>query len=423
MVFLLPFLRARALFFLSFFSLILLFTWLFFGRLEVLSLAKGEVVTKAKTQSIQHLEGGVIDSILVKTGDRVEVGDILLTLSPIQEQSKVSEINLRLAWLEAQKLRLEALLLGRKFEFSNNFATQYPELIEKEQKLLEAWDSKRKLNQKSAMAEIKHQEASLANERKKHAQLKAKLAISQEQLKMSEALFDKGSISKWQFLQKKQEMNEVELSLIEAESHVDLANRNLKEAKLKEQRFEEEDRLLLGKELEVIEREYHALREQKAHYDDRLERTVIKAPISGIVQELYVNTLGGVARSAEPLLDIVPTEQPLLIEAALPVQDVGYVRVGQLAKIRLSDSEGARFPPLLAKVVLLSPDTFLDKSGRAFYRIQIEPLQTSFKKGDIIYALHPGLEVDVFVLMGKRSVFSYLIGPLFQGVDTAFTEK
>jgi adhesin transport system membrane fusion protein len=165
------------------------------------------------------------------------------------------------------------------------------------------------------------------------------------------------------------------------------------------------------------------MKQRLRKYSDTLRRTVIRSPVRGLVKTLHIVTIGGVVKSGEPIVDIVPVEDRLVVEAHLPIQDIGYVQTGQDAVVKLASRDAGRFGKLDGKVVHVSPDTFTTPEGATFYSVRIETSEDSFVRGDFKYKLIPGMLVTAYIHTGQRTVLDYLLDPFLDSMDQAMKER
>jgi membrane fusion protein, adhesin transport system len=170
--------------------------------------------------------------------------------------------------------------------------------------------------------------------------------------------------------------------------------------------------------------QYDGYLERLRKFDDNLQRTVLRAPVDGIVKTLYLVTEGGVIRPGETVLDIVPEGDRLIVEARLPTQDIGYIHAGQKAVIKLTTADARRFGNINGEVVHISPDTLVTDKGQPYYKVRVATEDACFKgSGGEKYCLYPGMLVLVNIHTGQRTVLEYLFSPFFASMDSALTER
>ena len=158
-------------------------------------------------------------------------------------------------------------------------------------------------------------------------------------------------------------------------------------------------------------------------YEDSFNRTVLRSPVDGTVKALYVFTVGGVVRAGDTVADVVPGEDRLVVEAKLPVQDVGYVHPGQSATVKLASADANRFGNLIGQVVHVSPDALETTDGIPYYRVRIETGRDYFERRSLRYRLVPGVQVLCSIHTGERSVLEYLTDPFLGSMGTALRER
>ena len=159
------------------------------------------------------------------------------------------------------------------------------------------------------------------------------------------------------------------------------------------------------------------------YFKHSLQRTVVRSPVDGTIKSLYVFTIGGVLRPGDPIVDIVPAGDRLIIEAKLPTSDIGYVEKGQAAKIKLASADAMRFGSLKGTVINISPDTLVTPEGMPFYKVRIETEADHFQRGRLKYNLFPGMQVAANIKTGQRTVLEYVLAPLLTSMDDAMQER
>jgi membrane fusion protein, adhesin transport system len=158
-------------------------------------------------------------------------------------------------------------------------------------------------------------------------------------------------------------------------------------------------------------------------FEDTMYKTVIRSPINGVVKKLYLVTIGGVIKPGDTIAAIVPSEERLIIEAHLPISDIGYVRKNQAVFLQLPTADARKYGKLPGKVINISPDTFTDQNRRTFYNILIESEHNHFQSGDQKHKLYPGMKLIAFIHIGNRTVLEYLLDPLTNTLSFSLQER
>jgi len=399
-------------------------SWATYGELDVVALASGEVVPASQVKTIQHLEGGIVRKILVREGDLVKRGQALINLEPTKTRAEVAEVEIRLRALRVAIARLAAeAIVAKRPAFPPDLIQSEPDLIQQARDLFEIRRSRVENQIRSQQhqitqreQEIKEIQVRLRNNLNSHKLLR-------EQLKISAKLLKQGLTNRMSDLNLRKEESELKGRIDEDRAALPRARaaQNAARSQLEAVKngFQEEAR----KELSEIRRTEKELTERLRKFKDTLSRTVLRSPVDGIVKSLYVVTEGGVVQPGGTLVDIVPGDDRLVIEARLPTQDIGYVRIDQEALVQLASAEAARYGKLIGKVVHVSPDTIVTRDGVPFYKVRIEPEQEYFERANLRYKLSPGMQIQVSIRTGTRTVMRYLLDPYLGSFGKALQER
>jgi len=398
-------------------------TWANFALIDEIARGDGEIIPSGENQMIQNLEGGIVDEILVSEGEEVQKGQILLKIDNKKSASSYSSNAIKADALQAKIARLRAESKGVKFSVSKKLTRRIPLIVENEKSLYDT--HKRQLNSKlSALRERlsqKRQELREAKSQLRH--LKASHEMIATEVRMTEPMVKKGVRSKIDFLKLKREANEIE-------SKYDAINQSiprLKSAIKEVQSTIEETKYTYRGEAKIKRNEaiseLRALRENSTALKDQVTRTVVKAPMNGIVQKLFVHTVGGVLKPGEDIMEIVPSDQNLLVEVKIKPSDIAFIYYGQKAIVKFSAYDFAIYGGLDGKVVYISADTIKDEKDNVFYRVHIKTdvnyLGEETKKLKII----PGMTLNVDIITGQKSVLDYILKPILKTKQYTFSER
>lgn len=401
-----------------------LLLWAAIGDLDVVANAGGEVIPHSQVKTVQHLEGGIVAEILVREGDTVAIDQPLVALATTASDAQVGEIAVRLGALRLDVLRLEAEAAGSdRLDLPEDIRRDHPA----EAKAVgELFRSRRE----RFHAQIASQNQAIAQREQSQAEIAARLRNSrntlvliEEQVRIGEDLLKDDLTNRYSHLvllrdrsalrsridEDSAALRRAELAIGEARSQIE-AIRHAYDQDVKEQ-------------LSAAQRNHDEFQQRLRRLTDSQSRTVIRSPVEGVVKTLHVATQGGVIAPGGAVADIVPAGDRLIIEARLPVQDVGHVRSGQQARIRLASAESARFGAIDGKVVHISPDTLTTDRGAAYYRVRIETDQDHFESGAERYRLYPGVQVEAGIVTGQRSVLRYLLDPFLGYSGRALQER
>ncbi len=372
--------------------------WMFLFNIDIISNAEGQVIPAGEVKTVQHLEGGIIDQILVKESDIVKKNDPLVILAATSSEVDVDETQVQIDSKIIESIRLEAEI--NNFDvpiFNDELVKNRPELVNKSMELFVSRKNKLEGDIKEVLAAIiQHQTA---------------IDILIKQTEMSEKLLEEGIITEFSHLDLLKELNAakgaLEASIEEKENITKLFVENARNAR------------------QVAQRQISELNETIKALKDNLERTVITAPVDGVVKNLFFVTIGGVIRPGEAILDIVPTKDNLIVEARLQESDIGFVKPGQSAVVKLSSADAVNFGQIEGTVDRISPDTEQDENDNriVFYNIFVKLDQNYFESKEKIYYLVPGVKVTASIQIGERTLANYLLSPFVGSLGQSFQER
>ncbi|MBF0144612.1 MAG: HlyD family type I secretion periplasmic adaptor subunit [Magnetococcales bacterium] len=402
---------------------VLLGLWAHWGVLDIISLAEGEVSPSGKVKKVQHLEGGIVRSIHVREGDAVGQGEELVTLEPTARDSDVQELQARQVSLQAEEQRLAAEVAGTQhLEFDAQFRRLHPDLVAQTLGLFQ----NRRRHQENLLSEqrelVSQRTQDIAETQARIANQEKRLALIREQVSISTSLLKRDITNRYGHLDLLKEANALEGKLEEDKVALSRAQSALKEAQMRlvgrQSAFVAESET----QLEAVRRELQEIAARSGKFRDNLDRTVIRAPVEGVVKTLHVFTIGGVIKPGDVVLELVPKGDRLVIESKLSTRDIGHVQPGQLAEIRLIGADAARYGKIEGVVAAISPDTLVTEKGLPFYKVRVETEKTFFSHGDNRYLLYPGMIVQILIHTGQRTVLEYLLSPFISSAQLAMKE-
>jgi membrane fusion protein, adhesin transport system len=397
--------------------------WANFARLDEVTVAPGEVVPQGNVKVIQHLEGGIIERIYVTEGAKVQTGDPLVRLDLATGGVNREELQARLDGELLRRARLMAEVENREVKFPALAAGRHGNLAEAEQQAFLARrhdldSSLGVLREQLRQRELEVQEL----EARKRA-VGRNLALARERLEMSKSLLAEGLTAKMEHLKLRAEVEGLEgerQSLIPAVPRARAAVAEAKQRLLEgETHFRREAQDQLGRAEQAIAQ----LKELLAEATEQGLRAEIKSPIDGIVKKLRYHTIGGVVSPGEPIMEIVPTGDKLVIEAKLNPTDRGYVNEGQPTLVKVSTYDFARYGGLAGTVVSVAPDSTTDQNGIPYFRVIVQTDKTYLGEEKGKLPITPGMQATADIHTGTKSVMDYLIKPVLKLRDEAFRER
>mgnify|MGYP000882062787 CR=1 FL=1 len=392
--------------------------WASLAKVDVIVRTEGRIIPAGKSQIVQHLEGGIVRKILVQEGQVVTSDQPLMELSDIQARSSLGQGQSKRAALRGREARLVAEVHGHAgIKFPDDLHDQ--EVIKVE---TSAWQARRaQLSEEIRVlrAQSSQKQGELNETASKRSNLQGELEVLTKQLKVIEGLRRNNAASEMEVLEIQARIKRLNSQIAEATT----AHPRLKAAQTEAEsrvseaiaRFRAEASAALTQVREELER---------AHYEigstaDRVDRGIVRAPVSGFINKLNVSTVGGVVRPSEVLLEITPSDQRIVIETRAKPNDRANLQRGLPVRVRIGAYDYATFGTLDGQVTDVSADTITDERGARFYRVNIEVTMHTPASHQTT-RLVPGMAATADVVVGKRSIISYLLSPLLKFRDGTF---
>lgn len=403
--------------------ILVLAVWSLLAELDEVAVATGQVVPQGDVKVVQHLEGGIVEELMVREGDRVTAGQPLLRLALGVEARSPEELRVRLDGLTLKRERLQAEAAGTEPDFPDEIARRRPELVRAEQRAFEASRSEFE----SSIAVLEQQEQQSAEEAREFAASRdarrEQIALAEEALATLEDLAKDNLASRLEVNQKQGELARLRGELQSLGAAINRANASRREAQERRQEAERSFRREAQADLSDVEVEIATVTQRLTSADDQRRRTVVRSPIDGVVGDMKVTTIGGVVGPGQPILEIVPVGGNLLVEARLKPADRGFVDVGQPATVKVSTYDFVRFGGLDGKVIRISPDSNIDDQGRPYFKVVVETAKSYLGDEPGRLPIGAGMEATVDIHTGSRSVASFLLRPVLRLRSEAFRER
>lgn len=409
------------------------FVWAAVSPLDIVSDAIGEVVPSSKVKRIQHLEGGIVREIKVREGDLVEEGQPLVDLEATASDSTVAELTVRVTSLKAEVSRLEAESRWFDEEGTDPYTVELalPEELVAESpdlasQVAELYDARRD----RLVNDINTQKEKVTQRAKDIEEISARirsqrqnLKYVREQIAISEDLLKDGLTTRYKHLGFLKEESTLVSKIEEDKAAMSRSRSTLAAAKEQTDQIRNAFHEEVQESLRKSRRELLEFSQRLRKMSDNLNRTVIRSPANGIVKSIYVMGEGEVVQPGVTILDIVPAEDKLVIEAHLALGDIGYVQKGQPATVKLATGDARMFGNLDGTVKHISPDAITKPEEGTYYRVMVETGSDHFEKDGRRYQLYPGMRVLVGIKTGERTVLEYLLYPYFDTLYQGLRER
>jgi len=397
--------------------------WANFARLEEVSIATGEVIPSGETKVIQHLEGGIIERIHVADGDIVTAGQPLVQLDLLSTQASQDELEVSLDSLIIQRARLQAEADGAEPMFPPEVAARRPEIARQELAAFEARRSELESTIEVLKSQVRQRQNEIEEAQRRRNGLRDQLVVAQERLTMAEDLLPQQLVSRIDYLEAQQTVERLQTDLDAIGPAITRTRDALIEAQQRVQEKERGFRREALDELNKREVEIARVREALLRASDKTRRTEIVSPIDGVVKNLAYNTIGGVVRPGDAIMEIVPTSDKLVIKGRLNPIDIGYVRVGQPAVVKLSTYDYARYGGLEGEVTYISADNFTTQDGETYFEVRAATDKSYLGDSENEFPIAPGMQATIDIHTGEKSVIEYLLKPVLKLKTEAFRER
>ncbi|RMG33104.1 MAG: HlyD family type I secretion periplasmic adaptor subunit [Gammaproteobacteria bacterium] len=391
---------------------------------EVAEIAKtrGEVMPAGLIHDIQHLEGGIVSEILVRDGDRVSKGQLLLRFAPPATQSELEQARVRKASLQMEAERLEAMVEGRKPDIDPD-SSPYPALARKQLTIYQAQLASHESEAAVLDAQIHQRETELKRQQAQAEAIEKELALLEEQVRIRSKGVNNQLVARTELLSTQTRLAETQRELRTVRDGIIVARSALDEARERraelDTRFKKDIEIEAGKVLaQLAEVEQTLVRLQ-----DRAARLQVRAPVDGIVQGLSITRINAVVEPGQVIMQLVPVDDELIVEARIPPTEIGHVHLGQRADVRIDSYDPSRVGSAKGTVQRISASTYLDEKRNPYYRAEIALDKDYVGDDPQRFRIIPGMTVEADIKTGSKTILDYLMLPVTRGLDNAFRER
>lgn len=401
--------------------------WAGWAELDEVTRGEGRVIPAGRNQVVQSLEGGIVKDILVRAGDHVEQGDLLLRIDDTGFSSDLGELIAKDASLRTKLVRLRHELAGDAAappDFPSELRELAPETVAAE---LELYSSRRRslAGQKYVLEErVQQRKRELAELAVNQSRIDANLVLAREEESLKKPLAERGVVPRTDVIRLQREIADLEGQLATSKEQRPRLEAAIREAEGQveelELRFSEDAQ----SEFSEATAEFTIVRESMRSARDRVVRTEIRAPVGGIINALNVNTIGGVVSAGESLVEIVPVEDLLRVEVKVRPSDIAFVHPNQPALVKITAYDFSIYGGLEGAVEKISADTSIDEDTReVFYLVTVRTEDSELGSGERKLSIIPGMVASVDIMTGKKTVLDYLLKPINKARQEALRER
>lgn len=401
---------SKKILYLVLFTTFCLITWASFAEVDEITRGQGKIIPSGQNQVVQNLEGGIVEELLVKEGDEVKKGQILLKLDNKSFSSSFGESQIRLNELTAKRARLEAEANDVDFKFD-------PERDKDNEKAIISEKSLYDTNKAQLMEQISQKQGEIREIESKVSQLRSSYSIVLKEKSITEPLFRKGLVSEVEYLQLQRKLNDLSGELNTARLAIPRLRAAIEEIKLT---FKNKAK----KELNEVTAEIYRINESQVNLGDRVERTLVRSPVNGIISKMHVHTVSGVIKPGMDIVEIVPLEDTLIAEVKIKPADVAFLRPGLKTMVKFTAYDFSIYGGLEGVVKQISANTETDeKKGESYYLVQILTNKNHLGSEDKPLRIMVGMIVSADIITGKKTVLDYLLKPILKTKQNALRER
>ena len=396
--------------------------WANFAYLDEFARGEGTVIPSQKVQRIQNLEGGILSELFVSEGMSVLRDQKLLRIDDTQFSSSFNEADVTLMQLKARVFRLQVELSGQSLtrESAPNISA---EIFSQQQALFRSRINELNSNKSVLEQQVIQRKQEYAEMMAKSKQIRTSYNLLKKELDLTRPLAAQGAVSEVEVIRLERQLNDLAGELNAATLSLPRIEASLNEAKEKRNNVTLVFRREAEQELNEAQLELSRLEETSQALEDRVDRTLVRSPVAGTVKQLLVTTIGGIIQPGMDIVEIVPNEEKLVVEASVRPQEIAYILLGQKALVKFSAYDFAVHGGLEGKVIHISPDTIEDEEGESFYTVKVETQRVFTGVDGKELPLIPGMTVSIDILTGKKTVMSYLLKPILKTKQLALRER
>ncbi len=404
-------------------SFVSLAAWASVAEVDTVAQTLGRVIPAAKVQMVQSLEGGIVQDIHVKTGQTVEAGDLLVSLSPTQVTADFHTRQQQALTHQARITRLRAEADGGEPVFAASMVRTLPQHVAQERAAFASRQAEQQAQDRMLAAQLAQKQAELAETRNTLQTAQRTLATSREERTIVDNLVRQGLEPRIELVRLDRVIAEAEGRQAGAQTAIGRIEEGILETAARRDSIQRQFQAQARDELNRALGELRNLEPGLPALVDRVERTSLRAPVRGVVNRVFVNSVGGVTRPGDPVVELVPVEDKLVIEARVDPRDIGFVRIGQEARVKLTAYDYSIYGAVSAKVVQVGADAITDDKGNSHFLAHIETEATAVESLGTKLPLLAGMQAQSDIVTGSKTVMNYLLKPLVGVRENAFRER
>lgn len=412
--------RARLLVYTIAVTMLLLLVWAFFAKVDEVVRGDGRVIPSKQVQVIQSLDGGIVSEILVREGQTVVIGAPLIRIDETRAVSSLRENQSQYLAYLAKQYRLRALAEGTSFNPPEEVRKEVPETYDQEYALYNSSKDELRSAIEIARDQMVQREKELLEVQFRKEIAEKNYESAKKELAANKPLLSSGAVSEIDILKLERETNKAKGDIDQARAQISRIESAIGEARRKISEVEQTFQSKVRTELNEITARLNSVTEVSVSLKDKVNQSTLKSPVNGKVSRLFFNTVGGVIQPGKEVLEVVPTDDALILETKVQIRDIAFISLMQPAVVKLTAYDYTIYGALDAVVENISPDSIVDEKGNAYYIVRVRTHKSSLGKG---LPIIPGMVAQVDIMTGKKTILSYLLKPVLKAKSYAFSER
>jgi len=394
--------------------------WAWFAKVDEVTRGEGRVIPSKQVQVIQSLDGGIVSEILVKEGQTVLVGTPLVRIDETRAVSSFRENQAQYLAFLAKQYRLRSLAEDTAFNPPEEVRKEAPEIYAQEHALYLSSKEELQSGINIAREQMVQREKELMEVQFKKEIAEKNYESATKELAANKPLLASGAVSEIDILKLEREASRAKSDIDQTRAQIARIQSSIGEARRKISEVEQNFKSKVRTELNDVTARLNSLSEVSVSLKDKVTQSTLRSPVNGKVSRLFFNTVGGVIQPGKEVLEVVPTDDALILETKIQIKDIAFIRLMQPAVVKLTAYDYTIYGTLDAVVENISADSIVDEKGNAYYLVRVRTLQSSLGKG---LPIIPGMVAQVDILTGKKTVLSYLLKPVLKAKSYAFSER
>ena len=396
--------------------------WSLVAKIPEVARTRGQVEPHGDISLVQSLEGGQIIDILVKEGQAVELGQPLIHFEPLRTETDVNQLRSRIVFLELEAERLKAFSDEREPDFIA-YLNSHPLFVEQQQEILAAQRAELRAELRAWHEQLQQKQQSLIAMDKKLPVLEKQIKASAEIASMFETLSKKGVATRVEFLGAQQRLSEFQKEMEGLKGMRQVLRKEILEVRENQERVRHNMFAAAQNNRAQMLSELAEIRQRLNERQTSLDRLVISSPTKGIIKSLLFTSRGAVVNPSEIIAEIVPVDVDLVVQVQISPRDIGFVHAGLPVNIRIDTYDYSRYGVIAGTLTRLSPSTFTGPNGELYYMGEVTPAKSYLGNTPGKTILLPGMTGEVDIITGEKTIFQYLLKPVFTLAKEGFTER